>query len=308
VCWCLSVFALFVSASLYLLARRPIRSLSDGFPILQPHRSVSSACIPDRNEHGGCERQLSDFPYLPSLESHVLGYDNAAWNTVKPQGQVLKYSTESDIVHTVRNYVESVVSALGLGLELSGELSIQHIRPDLSVILNDNYLVGVIEVKKPTAGVLEKPTVLGELFDQMMLVEGFYGMGPAIGILTTGEEWIFSWFPSDHATLLNQNATVDSFTTPTKQKLSNPESKTHSPSGNTPSQKSGHVHPIEREEDESTVEVDPPITSPVDRLLFTTPVMTIHSDPTYVLKHLCGALLIMSTSISRCLLRFHTHR
>jgi hypothetical protein len=226
VCWCLSVFALFVSASLYLLARRPIRSLSDGFPILQPHRSVSSACIPDRNEHGGCERQLSDFPYLPSLESHVLGYDNAAWNTVKPQGQVLKYSTESDIVHTVRNYVESVVSALGLGLELSGELSIQHIRPDLSVILNDNYLVGVIEVKKPTAGVLEKPTVLGELFDQMMLVEGFYGMGPAIGILTTGEEWIFSWFPSDHATLLNQNATVDSFTTPTKQKLSNPESKT----------------------------------------------------------------------------------
>jgi hypothetical protein len=285
-------------------------------PILQPNRSVSSAYIPTKEEHDCCERVLTDFPNLPTLEPRVLDTPNTAWHAVKPtpiKGNSLMYSSEADLVHIVRMFVESVVRGLGLTLELSGELSIQHVRPDLSVILNDNYLVGVIEVKKPTDGVLEKPTVLGELFDQLVLVEGFYGMGPAIGILTTGEEWIFSWFPADHDTLSNRNAErVDLFTTPTKQKGSNSESKTHSPPGNTPSHKSGYVHHIDSEEDESTVEVDPPLSSPVERLLCTTPVMNIHSDPIDVLNHLCGALLLMSTSqlhdrglISRCLLRFH---
>jgi hypothetical protein len=138
-----------------------------------------------------------------------------------------------------------------------------------------------------------------------MLVEGFYGMGPALGILTTGDEWLFSWFPADHDTLLKQYENKqDLFATPTKQKLSTSESKTH--------RNSGLVHGIDSDEDESIVEVDPPITSPVDRLLHTTTVMNIHDDPIVVLTHLCGALLLMSTSqlrnrvsISRCLLRFH---
>ena len=63
------------------------------------------------------------------------------------------------------------------------------------------YLVGVVEVKKPGRNVLLEPTVLGELLDQMLLVEGFYGMGPVIGILTTAEEWTVSWFPVDTDTL-----------------------------------------------------------------------------------------------------------
>lgn len=63
------------------------------------------------------------------------------------------------------------------------------------------HLVGVVEVKKPGASVLSEPTVLGELLDQMLLVEGFYGMGPVIGILTTGEEWLVSWFPADSSAL-----------------------------------------------------------------------------------------------------------
>jgi hypothetical protein len=63
------------------------------------------------------------------------------------------------------------------------------------------YLVGVVEVKKPNGdgggNVLNQLTVLGDLLDQMMLVGGFYGMGPVIGILTTAEEWLISWFPAD---------------------------------------------------------------------------------------------------------------
>jgi hypothetical protein len=39
------------------------------------------------------------------------------------------------------------------------------------------------------------PTVLGELLDQMLLVEGFYCSGPVICILPSGEEWLVAWFP-----------------------------------------------------------------------------------------------------------------
>ena len=38
---------------------------------------------------------------------------------------------------------------------------------------------------------------LGELLDRMLLVEGFYGMRPVLGILTSGEEWLVSLFPVD---------------------------------------------------------------------------------------------------------------
>jgi hypothetical protein len=72
----------------------------------------------------------------------------------------------------------------------------------------------------------------------------------------------------------------------------------NSPSGNTPSQKSGHVLYIPLNERK------------MNQLLKWIHQLITHVQ--YVLKHLCGALLIMSTSqlhnrgsISRCLLRFH---
>jgi hypothetical protein len=252
-----------------------------------------------------------DFPYLPVLDQSILNAKNDAWTSAR--GAHFSYATEADVVFVVRSFLESVLKAMSLPLKFSAEFSIQRIRPDLSLILNGNYLVGVIEVKKPTPGVMQQETVLGELFDQLMLVEGFYGMGPALGILTTGQEWIFSWFPADHDTLCIRS-TASSFTTPKKQKLSTPEPKTSSPPGNTPSQKSGNVHSIDEdeEEEELEVEVDSPVDSPVERLLSVTSVIDIHQNPEVLLQHLCGAFSLMCLSqlhhqgsIARCLLRFH---
>eukprot|EP00975_Prorocentrum_lima_P028168 5921552-Prorocentrum_lima.AAC.1 len=72
----------------------------------------------------------------------------------------------------------------------------------------------------------------------MLLVEGFYGMGPVIGILTTAEEWLVSWFPVDSGALALVDPPEASFTTPVKQKPSSTsiETKGHSPPGGTPSQ------------------------------------------------------------------------
>ena len=107
-----------------------------------------------------------------------------------------------------------------LNLNFNAEVSIKQIRPDLCVLLMGIYLVGVVEVKKPGNNVLLEPTVLGELMDQMLLVEGFYGMGPVIGILTTAEGWLVSWFPVDSDALKHVDPPEASFTTPVKQKSS----------------------------------------------------------------------------------------
>jgi hypothetical protein len=151
-------------------------------------------------------------------------------------------------------------------------------------------LVGVVEVKKPGSKVLLKPTVLGELLDQMMLVEGFYGMGPVIGILTTAEEWLISWFPVDSDILAHVDPPEASFTTPMKQKSSftSTETKGHSPPSGTPSQQRGITHSIEEVVDVS-LETEDGVTDEMERLLCVTRVMNIYEDPICVLQHLCGA-------------------
>lgn len=59
---------------------------------------------------------------------------------------------------------------------------------------------------------------LYELLNQMVLVKRFYGMGPVIGILTTAEEWIVSWFLVDSDALAHVDLPEASFPTKMKQK------------------------------------------------------------------------------------------
>jgi hypothetical protein len=60
------------------------------------------------------------------------------------------------------------------------------IRPDILILTKNSLLIGVVEVKKPGKNILINKNVMGELFDQMKLLQLFYGMGPVLGILATG--------------------------------------------------------------------------------------------------------------------------
>jgi hypothetical protein len=275
-------------------------------PIFKAYFSSSSAYIPTELQHAGCGRQERGFPYVPVLDRSILDAFNSAWTSARDNRFV--YRNEGDVIFIVRNFLESVLSALCLPLIFSTEFSLQSVRPDISVIFNGSDLVGVVAVKMPTPGLMQQPTILGELFDQLMLVEGFYGMGPVLGIITTGQEWIFSWFPADHDRLRNRSAESSSATL--KRQEWSP--KTYSPPGNTPSQNSGNVHSIDEEEEEESADVDPSIPSPVERLLSVTPAIDIQEHPEVLLQHLCGAFFLMSLSqphdqgsIARCLLRLH---
>lgn len=197
-------------------------------------------------------------------------------------------------------------------LTFSAEISIKQVRADLCVLLLGNYLVGVVEVKKPGKDVLLQPTVLGELLDQMLLVEGFYGMGPVLGILTTGEEWLVAWFDVDSRAISATAPSLHSasFTTPTKAAPSDGRS----PPGGTPSQQAGVAHTVDALEDGAAAGADDnaELAEQMTRHLCTTEVVSIYSDRLRVLTMLCSAFHVMNVAhmhhtphLSRCLLMFH---
>jgi hypothetical protein len=257
-----------------------------------------------------------DLPFLPSVSEDVLHAPNMIWRYAKIRkddgGKFLCYSSEDDIVFFIRTFLRDILLALKIHLDFHAEITIKQIRPDLCVLLLDLYLVGVVEVKRPGNNVLLEPTVLGELLDQMLLVEGFYGMGPVIGILTTAKEWIISWFPVDSEALVHIDPPEASFTTSMNLSCSTSiHTKGHSPPGGTPSQQLGAIHSIDEVLDAS-LELEDEVTHEMDRLLCTTRVMNIYEDPICVLQHLCGAFQLMSkahlhhtANLPRCLLKFH---
>jgi len=278
--------------------------------------------VPPEKQHASCRRFVKDLPFSTAESVSISGAPNTIWRIAKlgaDGSKCLFYSSEDDIVHFVRTFMEDILVALGLSLNFNAEVAIKQIRPDLCVLSLGIYLVGVVKIKKPGGGVLLEPTVLGESLDQMLLVEGFYGMGPVIGILTTGDEWVISWFPADQHMLEQcESKSEASFSTllkPTSRDGPEPQAEGHSPPGGTPSQKSGSVHTIEDVADISSsfsYEDNYEIDQQMERELCTTEVVSIHTEPSRVLRLLCAAFQLMTMSnthhsakLSRCLLKFH---
>lgn len=288
-------------------------ALGNGFPLLAVNTSSSPPSVPSMDQHQPCEQALGTF-YSTPVTRDVLTSSNIALQLAR--GNPFVYSTEADIVHLVRVYLESIVSALNLNnFRFSSELEIKNIHPDIFILTLDSRPVGVVEVKKPGKDILIQPTVLGELYDQMLLVEGFYGTGPVCGILTSGEEWLVAWFPEDN-NYFNDPMLSASAVTP--QKVTGTASqRTSSPPGTTPSQKRGDIYAVlVQSEDEATltdVEMVKDIELP--RRLSTTEVM--HSQTSYatLLRVLCTAFEKMSivhlhhsTPSFRFLFKFHKYR
>jgi hypothetical protein len=106
--------------------------------------------------------------------------------------QGIRYYSESDVRSNVRNVLSDMIAAGGLSgqIKLSNELTVKELCPDIWVIqTSDNSPIGVIEIKKPTNGILEVNGVVGELFDYMMRLHCFHGRDRVIGILSTYNEW-----------------------------------------------------------------------------------------------------------------------
>ena len=195
------------------------KRIGDGLPPLMHILSKSQGSIPEEDEHANCERLVQSDFFLYEVPETVTKHSSRIWG----EGEIIKYGTEADIVGFVKMFLTDIISAMKLHFALITDLGIMHIAPDICVVTDGNRLVGVVEVKKCNRDILCQPTVLGELFDQMLLVEGFYCSGPVIGILTSFEEWVFAWFVADDKHFIGETSAIAAvkgegniFLTPTK--------------------------------------------------------------------------------------------
>jgi hypothetical protein len=277
-----------VPSYILFLVLYAVKTLRDGMPRLLQTITHSGASIPSEIEHASCVHEIDPGFYQFNVPDNVLDGTSSIWEHARRDDNILRYSTESDIAGHVKNFLRNVLNACDMDLELSTNLGIRHITPDICVLTMGNRLVGVVEVKKPTPGALLAPTVLGELLDQMLLIQGFYGSGPIIGILTTLDEWLFAWFPEDaehFATNNNEEAPISSFLTPVKLAASSSSSSSDSPPGQAPSQQRKWSHDVLVDDDgPGASELSP--TAGAERRLMTSVVLNAYTDYDAMLQFL----------------------
>ena len=237
---------------------------------------------------------VSEF-HLLQVEDSVFCGVNSLWGKIDTMENKLVYATEADIVNRVCTFLEDIIQAMKLRYRITNDFGIKGVAPDICIITQANRLIGVIEVKKPDRGALDEPTILGELFDQMLLVQDFYCSGPVIGIITTLEEWRFAWFPNDNQHFTEDNwesFQTEGFLTPPRA-----NSAPGSPPGNTPSQTGNWAHQIYDEDEDSEEEEEEEVSyelPEIARTLNVTGVLNICEKYGLVLQNICTALCRMS--------------
>lgn len=259
--------------------------LSDGIPPMEQVMSTSGAYIPHESQHASCEQEVVGGFKLQSVSLEVKNSSCTMWR------QALHYASEADVVFFVRTYLLDVAYAMNIPLEMASNFGIKHMATNIFALSLRGRLVGVIVIKKPQKNALEMPTVLGELFDQMILVEGFYMSGPVIGILTTLEDWLFCWFPANTAHFISEFE--DYAATP--HKASSTVGDSRNPLRDNPSIKNKWLHGVEPPEDDREDPGEFELTEEtIARALCTSPVINAHTQYDILLQYLCSSFTRMS--------------
>jgi hypothetical protein len=211
----------------FIVAVPPLRTPP---PPLYLTHSTFGTSHPPSSQHAACDFDKSSQLFLLQFPEECKAHRNRILGNPQhdPIGNpVLRYSTEFDLVLLVNVFLQDLIATGKFGFQLRSDLGIKSITPNICILTDGCRLIGVVEVKKPSVEASDTPpllsdTVLGELLDQMLLLQGFYGSGPIIGILTTFEEWLFTWFPGDSSELAQPFERVpqaSTFRTPMKSNI-----------------------------------------------------------------------------------------
>lgn len=283
-----------------ILDERRIRStLLDGIPRLTS-RSRVTASIPHETAHARCIRTESDaFALVDSVDSWASCALNSLWEGCLPN-EALSYAETNDVIYYTRKFLACVARAMGTSFITSVNiLGIQFTMPDILVLFLNDRIVGIVQIKVPGDNILQQPTVLGELYDQLILVEGVYGSGPIIGIQTTLEEWAFCWFPND-----SEHFSSGPLTAPSYDAM-------YTYSGDLRSAFTHDVASISIGSDIADKRECIPTNAVIERRLCSTPVINAHTDYTLLLRHLTSAFIRMSQltlghspKVPRCVIQF----
>ena len=107
--------------------------LGDGLPELVQNLTLSPPSVPAEKEHASCDRIVRDLPFAAAESVNISGGLNTVWRTAhtRPNGtRFLHYSSEAQIVYFVTRFMEDILFALDLPLEINPEVTIKHIRPE----------------------------------------------------------------------------------------------------------------------------------------------------------------------------------
>ena len=88
-------------------------------------------------------------------------------------------------------------AGLDIALDFTPELSVFGSAPDVWVMTLHGRPIGVVEVKKPGAGILDHELVAGQMYDYLKRLRSFYGLIHVFGIATTYAEWRLFWLRDD---------------------------------------------------------------------------------------------------------------
>lgn len=301
--FCFFCFRFFQNLFLIFLIDQGVKLFRDGLPNFVAFGSSSPPYRPSEKEHAVCRRQVEEFYAIPGLFDNLQNAVNYAWVGAQRTGHIF-YGSLNDVAITVKNFLESFLSPLDIDVRIGSEMGIQGIRPDIFIVTKNALLIGVVQVKKPGYDILNNGNVMGELFDQMKLMQLFYGMGPAVGILATGEQFLVAWFPQDHDVF--SSAPLNAIGTPVRSA----GDSSNSPPGATPSQQNTSIFDIIEDEEDCSSEDIAVYTE--DRLLFCTPIFDANHNVPKLMNVLSTALIRMTHSQpnyyktnGRYLIRFH---
>lgn len=109
------------------------------------------------------------------------------------------WGSEEDIEMWVRLYIEDIIAAFGLDIDVYGGLSISNPKQDVLQLLVDGKLIGFIQAKRPNKkgdkSILDDESVLSECLDYLYVMKHVYGVHFPFAIVTSFEEWRFCWLP-----------------------------------------------------------------------------------------------------------------
>jgi hypothetical protein len=107
----------------------------------------------------------------------------------------LEWSSEASLVSHVCVLLQDIIAALLLDPRISvmEEVTIHSLKPDLLVLCDGQYPIGVVEIKPPHEEIFTNTKVHGQIFDYMRRLREYFGLEEVFGIVATYAQWRVYW-------------------------------------------------------------------------------------------------------------------
>lgn len=216
-----------LSISVWILRTASGRTISlYGLPPFREDESVGFSDA-SRSEKHVAARVRAEL-YLSPQDTRPLREitDSKIWAGLAYNDDAVTWKSEADVQRFVVEVMEELIPMAGIHFICHMDLTVLGMRPDVWLIMRRERLangglgasrpVGVIEVKKPLAGILDDPRFLGQVLDYLRILRHQFGVIDAFAIGTTYSQWRVYRLPENDVAcgpnrLVDAGATLDVF-------------------------------------------------------------------------------------------------